>query len=124
MSFTDPVTVAARSPTPALTLSRVSVGAYKSSFLDLTNNYAFSVEHSDPSLLGKKQERHYAKLVQTKDVTLPSGSVASQSATASFSVSIPPYGWTNAQKQALFLAMLDCLLEGEVTLARWIGFES
>jgi hypothetical protein len=124
MSFTDPIAIAAASPTPALTMSRVSTGNFKSTYFDLANGYTFNVEHSDPTNHGKKQERHYARLQETKSVTLPSGSVVLQAASVSISMSVPPYGWTTAQKVALFLALFGSILDSDVSVAKLIGYET
>lgn len=123
MSLVDPIGIAAHSPNPALTMSRVSLGNFKSTFLDLTNGFNFHVEHSDPADLGKKQERHYARMTQTKTVTAPNGSTVPSSISLSLAMSVPPYGWTTADKLAICLALLDTMADTDVTYARWVGFE-
>lgn len=125
MSFTDPIAVAAQSPYyPALTLTRVDQGGFKSKWLDIANGYTLEVEHSDPSDRGKKQERHYARVSFTKNVTLLNGSVVPSTISCSISMSVPPQGWVAADKVAISYALRYILTDAEVTWERWVNFES
>lgn len=120
----DPITVAASSPTPALTFSVVSggQGKYGSERWDVPNGYQLTFNHSTSPGSG---ERHYMKIGQTLDATSPyTAQVSKQTAVVSISASFPAFGWDAADKAALVKALLDTLADSDVTIPKFIGFES
>lgn len=121
--FTDPIAVSAIGSLPALSLTRVQQDGFGSVWVDIPNAYAFTVTHSSPTDLSKG-ERHYLKIANTRDVTLPNGNVVKQTAYASIVLSVPQYGWTQTEKQNLLSLILDLPIETEVTIAKIVGFES
>lgn len=117
----DPFTIAAAAPTPELVFSVVKSDGYGSERRTPTGEYALVMTHEN----SKSNERHYLKLTQVKDATNPySGGVSKQTANVSISASIPPFGWSAAEKAALVKAAIDTLLDSEVTIAKWIQFQS
>lgn len=122
MALADPISVAASSPTPALTFSVVKRDGYGSERWDVPNGYQLMFNHSTNPGNG---ERHYMKLSQTLNATSPyTGQVSRQTASASLSVSFPPFGWDAAAKAALVKALTDTLADAEVTNAKFVAFES
>jgi len=118
----DPITVAANSPSPALTFAVVAYTGEGSERKDVTNNYGLRFSHSTNA---KSGERHYMQLTQTLTATNPlTGGNSVQTASVSLSVSIPSFGWTAATKAALVQALLDTLNDSDVTIAKLIGFQS
>jgi len=122
MAFTNPIALPSHGTQPALTLTRVSTGPNSSQFLDLANGTSLTIEHSKPSDLGVKSERHYLRYSQAKDVTLPSGAVVKQTASVSVAVSIPPHGWTTAEKQDLYYSAVVLMSDADFLPADLIGF--
>lgn len=119
--LTDPITVAASAPNPAFTFATVKSDGYGSERWDATNGYQLLFNHST-STAG---ERHYMKLAQTLNATSPyTGQVSKQTAFVSMSVSIPPFGWTQAAKEALVKALIDTLADTDVTITKFLGFQS
>lgn len=120
--FADPVTIAADSPTPSLIFRVVSYNNEGATRRDVTNGWALNISHSSSS---KKGERHYMQLQQTVTAVDPiTGGNALQVASASLSVSIPPFGWSAAQKVAVVQALLDTLNDSEVTIGGLLNFNS
>jgi len=106
----DPFTVAADSPTPALSFALVNAGNLASNRWDTVNGYKLNFTHSNDV---NKGEKHYVQLQQTVSATNPlTGGASYQTASVSISVSIPPYGWTQAQKAALIKALCTDILAG------------
>lgn len=122
MSLPDPITVAASSPTPALTFSVIKRDGIGSERWDVPNGYQLTFNHSTNPGNG---ERHYMKLSQTLNATSPyTGLVSRQTANVSISASYPPFGWDAAAKAALIKALTDTLADSDVTNARFVNFES
>lgn len=120
--LTDPITVAANSPTPALSFAVIAFNGEGSQRKDVTNNYDLSFSHSSSPKTG---ERHYMQLKQTIVAVDPiTGGNASLQGSVSLSVSIPTFGWTAATKAALVQALLDTLNDSDVTIAKFLGFQS
>lgn len=118
----DPITVAAASPTPALTFAVVSYDATGSTRRDVTNGYLLKFSHSQNA---KSGERHYMQIQQLKTAVDPiTGGNASLTASVSLSVSFPTFGWTAAEKDALIKALTDTLADGDVTATKFNGFQS
>jgi hypothetical protein len=122
MSLTSPIGVAAASPTPALTLSRVKADGIGAEYWDVPNGYQLVFNHSTSPQTG---ERHYMKMSQTLNATSPyTGLVSKQTATVSISASFPAFGWDASTKAALVKALMDTLADSDVTVARFVAFES
>jgi len=118
----DPITVAAASPTPALSFAVVSFSGEGSNRKDVANGYALKFSHSSSTKVG---ERHYMQITESKTAVDPiTGGNAALSASVSISVSVPTFGWTTAQKVALVQALLDTLNDSDVTITKFIGFQS
>lgn len=121
MAFVDPVNVAASAPTPNLILTKVKFDGYGAEYWDTTNGYQFLVNHTTNS----SGERHYMKMSQTLNATSPyTGLVSKQTANVSLSASFPSFGWDASTKAALIKALTDALVDADVTVARFVGFQS
>lgn len=108
--FSNPIAIGASSPTPALNYKIIQQDGVGSVRLDAVNNFNLTFTHSNPLDNGNKAERHYMKVSQTKDAVSPyTGLTSKQSASISLSLSIPPFGWTAAEKVALIKQMVDIL---------------
>lgn len=117
----DPIAVAAAAPTPALSFAVVKADGFGSERWDTANGYQLSFNHST-STAG---ERHYMKLSQTVNATSPyTALVSKQTASVSIAVQVPPFGWTQAQKEALVKALLDTLADADVTVTKFLAFQS
>lgn len=118
----DPVSVTAASPTPALVFSVTKSDGYGSERVDTGGNgYSVVINHSK----GKNGNRHYVQMVCTVDATDPySGLVRKQSASVSFAIQRPPFGFTDAAMVALAKALTDFRDDSEVTTARLLQFQS
>lgn len=122
MALADPISVAAASPTPALTFSVVKRDGIGSERWDVANGYQLAFNHSTNPGNG---ERHYMKISQTLNATSPyTGLVSKQTAVVSISASFPAFGWDAAAKAALVKALTDTLADSEVTIAKFVAFES
>lgn len=118
----DPIVVTANSPTPALTFAVVKSDGFGSERWDVPNGYTLVFNHQTNP---KSGERHYLKLSQTLDATSPyTGDVSKQTAFVSLSISIPPFGWDLAHKNALVQALLDTINDSQVTIAAVNSFQS
>lgn len=121
MALVDPVTIAARAPTPALVFAVVKSDGYGSERRDAGGSFAVVTSHDQT----KGGERHYLKVTEVKDATNPyTGGTSKQTASVSLSVSVPPFGWTEAQKIALIAVLTDYLADTEVTPARFLQMQS
>lgn len=120
----DPITVAAAAPTPALSFAVVSydgtgMGSIRK---DVANGYGLTIKHQSNQNTG---ERHYMQLTQQKSATNPlTGGTSLQTASVSISVSIPSFGWTAAEKDALVKALTDTLADADVTITKFNQFQS
>jgi hypothetical protein len=118
----DPIGVSANSPTPALSFAVVSYDATGSTRKDVTNGYDLTFSHSSSPKTG---ERHYMQLKQAIVGVDPiTGGNAALSASVSLSVSIPTFGWTASTKAALVQALIDTLLDSDVTIAKFLAYQS
>lgn len=119
----DPVTIAASSPTPSLVFSIIKQDGYGSERNDTGGNgYSVVINHSKST---KSGNRHYVQMTQTKNATDPySGLTKSVRASVSFSISRPPFGFTDADIVALAKALTDFRDDSEVTTAKLIQFQS
>ncbi|DAD50536.1 coat protein [ssRNA phage Gerhypos.1_12] len=118
----DPVTVAASSPTPSLVLNIIKQDGYGSERVDTGGNgYSVIINHTR----GKNGNRHYVQMTQSVDATDPySGLIRKQTASVSFSIQRPTFGFTDAAIVALAKALTDFRDDGEVTTAKLIQFQS
>lgn len=120
----DPITVAASAPTPALNFAVVSydgtgMGSIRK---DTTNGYSLTFKHTQNPSTG---ERHYMQLQQTVSAVNPlTGGTSLQTASVSLAVSIPSFGWTQAQKDALVKALTDTLADADVTITKFTSYQS
>lgn len=119
----DPITVAAAAPNPALVMAITRSDNYGSERVDTGGNgYTSIIKHDKGS---KNGDRHYFQLVLTKDVTNPyTGSLSSQKATVSISISRPPFGFSDTDLVNLAKAHADMLADSEMTVAKFIQFQS
>lgn len=118
----DPVSIAAASPTPALTLAVISSDGYGSERVDTGGaGYTVLINHSK----NKSGNTHYVQMILTKDVTDPySGLVRPQKATVSLTIRRPVSGFSDADMIALCKALTDFRDDSEVTTARLLQFQS
>lgn len=123
MSLPDPVTIAAHAPTPAVVFRVVGPTPKLDGLRRISDDgaYGLLITHNVP-LAGT--ERHYIRTSQRKSVTLPSGAVQSLEAAVGLNVSIPPYGWTAAEKAALVTLLIDTLTDPEVTIPSFLNQQS
>lgn len=118
----DPFTITAAAPTPELVLAVVKSDGYGSERRNADGTYTLVINHSGDN---KKGESHYIQLKQTKDATNPyTGGTSKQTSYASITLNVAPFGWDAAAKVALCKAVIDTLLDSEVTIARWVNFQS
>jgi len=123
MALPDPVSVAARAPTPALVMRVVKADGYGSERRDDNGSFAIIASHTPTD--GKAVERHYLKVSETKDATSPyTGGTSKQTAIVTLQANFPPFGWTAAQKEAAVMVLLDYLQDAEVTIAKWLLSQS
>jgi len=117
----DPIAIAASSPTPALTFGVVDISPYASLRLDAPNNWSLKFSHKRPTT--KNSETHYMQIQQTRSVVDPvTGATAPATASASISVSVPPNGWSDAEKVKLLQALTDTLADSDVTPTKFLGY--
>lgn len=119
--LTDPIAVAANSPTPALSFVMIKQDGLGSERRDPAGLYALVVQHST----SKGGDRHYVKLTQTINATNPFNAlVTPQSASVSLSISKPAFGFDAAALAALYQALVDTIASTDAGVDRIIGFES
>jgi len=119
----DPVTIAAASPTPSLVFVTIKQDGYGSERVDTGGNgYSVIINHSKNKGGGS---RHYVQMTQVVDAVDPySGLTRKQSASVSFSITRPSFGFTDAAIVALAKALTDFRDDSEVTTAKLIQFQS
>lgn len=119
----DPVSVAANSPTPALSLAMVKNDGFGSQRNDTGGNgYTVITNHA---YLKGGGDKHYLQL--QKVVTAPdpfTGLNKKQTASCSITIVRPSFGYTDAAMIALCQALQDYLNDSEVTTARILQFQS
>lgn len=121
MALPDPVTIAAHSPTPQLVLKVIRSDGYGSERRDAAGEFTVVTNHE----MAKAVDRHYIKVSQTKDAVNPvTGGTSKQTATVSIAISVPKFGWTEAQATALVAVLTDYLADSEVTVANILQFQS
>lgn len=118
----DPVTVAASSPTPALVLAVSRLDNYGSERVDTGGNgYRTIINHTKT----KSGSRHYVQLLLDKNGTDPySGLVRPLTASVSFTINRPQFGFSDADMVALAKALTDFRDDDQVTVARLLQFQS
>lgn len=118
----DPVTVVAAAPTPELKLAVTKSDGYGSERVDTNGGgYSSIINHAKT----KTGSRHYLQLLLTKNATDPySGLVKSVTASVSFTINRPSFGFTDAEMIALAKALSDLRDDSEVTTARLLQFQS
>jgi hypothetical protein len=119
--FPDPIEVAANAPNPALNFSVIRSDGYGAERRDANGLYGLVINHST----SKSGDRHYLQIRKTVDATNPYNSLVSpQSASISISVSKPPFGFTDAQVNDLFTALMDTLAATDVDFPKLLAFQS
>lgn len=117
----DPVTVAAAAPTPELKLGIIRSDGYGTERQDGANGYRVITNHQR----GKNSARHYVQMILERDATNPYTSLPQRvSASVSFTINVPSFGFTEAEIVALAKALTDYRDDSEVTTLRLIRFES
>lgn len=118
----DPITVAAASPTPALTFAIVRSDGYGSERVDTGGaGYTVTINHTK----SKAGNTHYVQMNLTKDVTDPYTSVTRpQKASVSLTIRRPVSGFTDAEMVALAKALTDFRDDSDVTTAKLLQFQS
>lgn len=117
----DPVPVGASAPNPAYSWQVIKADGYGSERLDVGTQDRLVITHEK----AKGGDRHYLKITETKDATNPyTGTTQKMQATCSVSLSIPPFGWTEAQAAALYKALVDTIADADVTINKILQFQS
>lgn len=117
----DPIPVAASAPNPAYSWQVIKSDGYGTERLDVGTQDRLTITHEKT----KTGDRHYLKLVETKSATDPiSGTTKLQQAVVSVSLSIPSFGWTEAQAAALYKALVDTIADGDVTINKILQYQS
>jgi hypothetical protein len=119
----DPVTVTAASPTPQLVLAVVKSDGYGSERVDTGGNgYTVITNHQRTKGGG---DRHYVQMtLQVNAVNPYSGLTEKKTASVSFTINRPSFGFTDAAIVALAKALTDYRDDSEVTTTRLIQFQS
>lgn len=116
MALPDPITIAARSPMPSIVYTRTRMDGYGCEYVDSGGNGVVLVTSHNPS---KNGNRHYVRVVQTKNATNPySGLTQSVVASASLALVRPAFGFTDAEMTAVGNLLFDTVLDSEVTFAK------
>lgn len=118
MALPDPIAIAASAPTPAVNFYTAGPTPKLDGMFRVSDvgPYGAMITHNRSKTAG---ERHYVKITETKDAVNPyTGGTAKQSAFAALTISIPPFGWTQAEKVALVKLLTDFLADAEVTVAK------
>jgi len=121
--LTDPITVAASAPTPALSFTIIKQDGYGSerrhTGVDL---YDLIINHSKNAKTG---DRHYMQIAYSVDAVSPyTGLTSRQTAKASLSILVPPFGFSEAAMVALVKALTDTLADADVTSTKLLQFQS
>ncbi len=118
----DPISIAANSPNPAVTFAIIRSDAYGSERVDTSGGgYSTIINHSKT----KSGNRHYLQVILNKDATDPySGLTKPVKASASISISRPPFGFSDTDLINLVKLLTDTLADSEVTTAKLIQFQS
>jgi hypothetical protein len=112
----DPVTVVAAAPTPETKFSIVKHDGYGSERVDTNGGgYSSIINHQRT----KTGTRHYLQVLHKKDAVDPlSGLTRSVTASVSFTINRPVFGYTDAEMIALAKLLTDFRDDSEVTTAR------
>lgn len=117
--LSDPITIAANAPTPALDFAVIRSDGYGTERRDAGGVYAAVINHTP----GKNGDRHYLQIKQTVDAVNPySGLTSPQSATVSIAVSKPGFGFDDTALAALIQLALDTL--AAATPEAFLAFQS
>jgi len=122
MALPDPITVAAKTPNPEIKLGTVLFDGYGSTRLDLNKGgYRSVINHSK----SKQGSKHYLQLLLSKNATDPySGLVREMTASASFTINRPLFGFSDEDMIALAQAHFDLIQDSEVTVQKLLQFQS
>jgi len=117
----DPLPVAASSPNPAYSFSVIKTDGYGSERRDTTTGLILVINHDR----GTKADRHYVNLKLTKDATNPyTGVVSKQTMTASLSVAVPSFGFTETEAVNHIKALMDTIADSDFTTLKLLQFQS
>jgi hypothetical protein len=119
----DPIAVAASAPTPALSFAVIRSDGYGSerrhTGVDL---YDLIINHSRNAKTG---DRQYMQIAYTVDAVSPyTGLTSKQTAKASLSITVPPFGFSEAAMVAVVKALTDTLADADVTTTKLLQFQS
>ncbi len=119
--LSDPLAVAAAAPNPAYNFSVIKSDGYGSERKDAASGLTMVINHEN----GKTGHRHYVKLSNTKDATNPySMQVQKQTVVASISISVPNFGFTEADVVNHVKALLDTLADADFSVVKLLQFQS
>lgn len=118
----DPITVPAAAPTPALSFSVIKSDGYGTERRHTgTDKYNLTINHAKT----KSNDRHYMKISYTLNAVNPfNGLTQMQTASASLSITVPPFGFDDTAMVALVKALTDTLADADVTTAKLLQFQS
>jgi hypothetical protein len=118
----DPITVPAAAPTPALNFYITKSDGFGSIRRhDGTDRYDLIINHGT----GKTGDRHYMQVKLTVDAVSPyTGLTSKQTASASISITVPPFGFSSTAMVALVKALTDTLADADVTTTKLLNFQS
>lgn len=115
MALPDPVTIAARAPTPSIVWGKTRFDGYGSEYVDSSGaGYKLVINHN-PS---KSSNRHYLRVTQNKTAVDVNGLTKIVEASASLALVRPPFGFTDAEMTAVAMLLLDTAQDSEVTFAK------
>jgi hypothetical protein len=118
----DPVTVAAAAPTPEVKFSVIKHDGYGSERNDANGGgYSSIINHQRT----KTGTRHYLQVLHTKNAVDPySGLTKSVTASVSFTINRPSFGYTDAEMIAIAKLLTDYRDDSEVTTARLLQLQA
>lgn len=119
--LSDPLAVAASAPNPAYSYLRVKTDGYGAEYKDVASGTTLVINHEKSA----KGDRHYLKISVPKDAVNPyTGLTTRQTMTASLTITMPPYGFTETEGVNFIKQMIDTLNDSDFTSARFLQFQS
>jgi hypothetical protein len=121
--FIDPIPVGASAPNPAYSFGMIKTDGYGSARRDASTGLELTFNHVKGN--GKANDRHYMQLVKTIIATNPYTSLQqTQSLSASISITVPPFGFSETDVINHVKGLLDTLADADVTVTGLIRFNS
>jgi hypothetical protein len=118
----DPVSVAADSPIPAYTFTKLKQDGYGSEYVEASTGISVVINHSKNKAGGT---RHYVQMTQPVDAADPySGITRRQTASVSISISRPAFGFTDTVLAQLVKSLTNFVYDTEVTPAKLLQLQS